>query len=1166
MSDRTRTCAALAFTSAFCMLSSAAFAAGASDRVPVEVAPVKNASGDRGLDLTADRLTDTLRRALDGSGRFTVVRSDLRDEVLAAQRRYLSEIYDASTAPEIGELVAARVLVKASLHREERGQLTVRVAFVDVRTLTSLPGLDLSVRGARDREDRLLTELAVAVAERAARASGGRQGSLDVRAKKQIELLAGSSDHPLARDTHTEGRRHARGLTYAGLLDAVEKFRAAVRLDPAFAIAHADLASAQARLAWLGFYVGETPEARTERLAEAREAARAARRLAPESAVVQREAARVYVYTGQRDLARAALERAQALAPNDPEALVIEAAFVSAQRARVDLLERAIAADPHLVEARFELALAYAALGDQARVRRAYVETLLEADPRHPVTLLNLAGILRAEGKIPAARRLLEVAIDREPRHALAYASLAWIEDIEGRSPRRNLERALRMAPEATLHFSVPDHARRAVHEHDIDVARRVAERFPKSNLSAVVYAARLAMSPEDEDQSQAVLIFSRLHERGRVDADDVYTRYYWARALRRTGAHGQATKLLEDLVERARPGRLRDHLSLEYARALGDKGEHSLARTVLTRLVSRSRSDQTRAAAQIELGRAYRQEGEHDLARRVFDRARGAAELSAWIDAEYASTLVAEREKVVAKLRRATDEAARRELEGEQGALAERARGYFLRALEASPGYAWILSRYSRFAWDVGDRATSLEALDRAVELDVGYLPQLAVRLHQAGRAKDAEARLNQATADDPGNHALAYYRGEFFARTEQLERAAQAYADAYHLRPSWAYLDAAVDAYEKVDGHDRAIRLLREALDDDPARAYRHHNRIAILEADRGRLDAAQASLLDAKRAGAGKSYVVQHNLAIVYARQDDYEAAIEAYEGALELNSVHPPIYLGYARLLETRDEYGRARRVLERGLEAMPKDRALRLAYARSVAHRKTNCHRAIRELEAWLVEDPGYGGYEREIGRCRLRNGQVEAAVEAYERATARSPRDAEAFVGLGEAYEAQKRPGYAWGAYSVAMYLAPEREDLSARLGPLKRTGASFEIPEHAPTDYVLVLAAVVKRMTESRSAAAVTQTTATAGEISPGILVSGTLLMLTGVALAAVGVAVADDFGEFLLYGASGAITGGVGGLIFYHGLPEAEVGRGLVDRGPPPARGVNVSFGFEF
>jgi tetratricopeptide (TPR) repeat protein len=1126
--------------------------AHAGERTPVEVAPMTAPAGDAAAALLAERLTDTLARALNASGRFVVVRADLAAEVRAAQKRYLSAFYEEGEAPQVGHFLAARVLVKASLRKHERGGLAVEVAFVDLETLATLPELTLSVRAAAGQQDTLATELMVAVAERAARAAGAGQG-LDAKAKAQMAQVAGGSLNLTALDLHTEGRRLARSLTYRGLLGAVEKYQAALRLDPRFALAQADLAEAESDLAWLGVYSGESHEQQMGHFERAQAAAEAALRLEPGSAVVQRVVCEAYVRAGRRDQAEAALQKAQAANPDDPGTLALAATLSTSHLEKVTLLKRAVALDPQDVSLRLQLIEVYSEAGDQERTYEAYVAALMESDPRHPVLLANLASELVLSGRADLARQLVEQALERAPELVPLYLDMAELEELRGRSPDRYLAEALERGPEAALAFQPPPSAFRAAHERRAQQMEQAVLRFPRNTLTAVSLAKQLAESSDEDTQARGLWIFRDLEREGRIKPGDIYSRFFYAKALGRTGAYAEAAEILADLHRRADSRRLKQFLRLAYVDALMGKADYSKARTELARIIERAETRYDRAVAQQRLARTYRQESEADLARRVLQEARAAHDMWGWIDVDLAMLLRDEHAWAAADARRAKDEGQRRAIEARRDALATRTMEAWARALDKLEGAATVYGLKASFAWDVGKRAEAIAALERAVTLDAEWLPTLAGRLYAEGRAQEAEERLNAAIAADPGNHVLASYRGDFFKQAGQPHRAGLAYADAYHLRPSQGYLLAAVSAFEGAGEQERGIRLLQEALAEHPEAASDLHNRIAAQEASRGRYDAAMESLLLAKRASRGKSFIVQKNLAYVYRRLGRAAQSAAAYEEALMINQKYAAIYVDYADLLVEDGKASRAQDVLTQGLEALPQSRDLRMAMLGILgASAPDRCAEVARRSAEWLADDPGFGGYLREQGRCLVAEGKGAEAVTTYREAIRLSPDDGKAYRGLAEAHRLNGQLGQEWGALAVVVFLEPQDDAVDARITTLKSSGAQLELPERIPDDmWVALVNYLVDKVARGRTQPGVTGA-APPPSVNGGLISSGVLLLVLGGIAFPAGI-VADDrtLGTALMVGGLGGIATG-SGLMIAALFPSVTVS-------PPPRLGAD-------
>ena len=208
---------------------------------------------------------------------------------------------------------------------------------------------------------------------------------------------APSNDNLAAYNALQQGTFYFRLSTEEGTRKATEFYGEAIRLDPRYALAYAQLSAAWRQLAatWLGG--AEANEA----YAKARNAAQTALSLAPDLAAAH-EALGFVLVTPDLDFAAAEAEfrKAEKLAPAD--------------------------AGP-----KFALSFLFAAQGRLAEAENIMRQTLA-LDPLGVTRYLNLARILIAGGRYDEAEAALRKAIELQPAAARLHAYLTTLDVIRG--------------------------------------------------------------------------------------------------------------------------------------------------------------------------------------------------------------------------------------------------------------------------------------------------------------------------------------------------------------------------------------------------------------------------------------------------------------------------------------------------------------------------------------------------------------------------------------------------------------------------------------------------------------------------------------------------------------------------------------------------------------
>ena len=208
---------------------------------------------------------------------------------------------------------------------------------------------------------------------------------------------APSNDNLAAYNALQQGTFYFRLSTEAGTRKAIEFYDEAIRLDPRYALAYANLSFALRQLAatWLG--VAEANEA----YAKARNAAQTALSLSPNLATAH-EALGFVLLTPDLDFAAAEAEfrKAEKLAPAD--------------------------AGP-----KFALSFLFATQGRLAEAENIMRQTLA-LDPLGVTRYLNLARILIGSGRYDEAEAALRKAIELQPAAARLHSYLTIIDVLRG--------------------------------------------------------------------------------------------------------------------------------------------------------------------------------------------------------------------------------------------------------------------------------------------------------------------------------------------------------------------------------------------------------------------------------------------------------------------------------------------------------------------------------------------------------------------------------------------------------------------------------------------------------------------------------------------------------------------------------------------------------------
>ncbi len=338
------------------------------------VLPFENLSADRSDDYFALGIEDEmLTRLARVSGLRVLDRH-------ASERAVKSGVNLSRLADQLG---VGHVL-EGSVQRQD-GRVLVHVRLIDAATQAQ----QWAERYERDARDVFSIERDVAEGVAA-------QLSAQVRAVERVAVAIADTASPEAHEAALRGRYLYRKGDAESLKQAVALLEQAVRLDPRYAQAFADLAMARHNLDDF------TPDDRPDNRARARTAAQRALALAPDLTDGHVALGWMFeLWDWDLDGARREFEAADALAPNSPRAIN-------------------------------GLAVLTMNLGEFVRARGLF-EHARKLDPLSGTTSINMANLTLAMGELEATEGLAREALRLEPGLANCHANLARIALQRGR-------------------------------------------------------------------------------------------------------------------------------------------------------------------------------------------------------------------------------------------------------------------------------------------------------------------------------------------------------------------------------------------------------------------------------------------------------------------------------------------------------------------------------------------------------------------------------------------------------------------------------------------------------------------------------------------------------------------------------------------------------------
>lgn len=354
--------------------------------------------------------------------------------VLKEQHFSQSAYVDADTAPRLGKLLGAKVVVMGS-YQKVGGQLQANVRFVNAETGQIDTQRFARIQGRFDQLFELQNQLAEELIQQ-----------LNVNARpqelQQLRKLIKSTDSTEAYRYYLEGRDIARQGSVLQQEDAIKAYRKALIEDPHYALAYAGLSEIYAHQATYREEMKVLPpdNQRGPSLRElARQNGEKALALNPELPEVMRALARLDWLENREEEAFEKIRRAIALNPRDVDSVILYTGFQMEKeglfRSDVETLKRELAAlgadldNPWLKFQLVSLGLGQEAV-KQAEFRdfgwiKKLAKEVQQALPEHPdvpVVLLTIAGI---EGNQSEVQYYYDLAYEKAQGFPLKLAALS---------------------------------------------------------------------------------------------------------------------------------------------------------------------------------------------------------------------------------------------------------------------------------------------------------------------------------------------------------------------------------------------------------------------------------------------------------------------------------------------------------------------------------------------------------------------------------------------------------------------------------------------------------------------------------------------------------------------------------------------------------------------
>jgi TolB-like protein/Tfp pilus assembly protein PilF len=297
-----------------------------SDRASIAVLPFENIGNDPKWDRFADGVSEDIVTDLSHSKDLLVV------------ARNSTEVYKSKPVDvrQVGRDLGVRYVLEGSIQPSEN-QIRVTAQLIDTKT----GGHVWSNRYLRPATD--LFDVQSDVTEKIAGTLIGYEGAVAEAERSLIRRKAPSD--LTAYDTYLLGMEAKHTVTKEGLDEGERLLRKSLEIDPQLARAYVGLAYVYEYRIDLGLGTSVA-----DNLAKLRESARNAVRLDPNDRESQLVLGHAYAYQGMADQALVQFAKAEALAPNNADVLILIAWFLpqfgQPDRA-VELVEKALQLNPN---------------------------------------------------------------------------------------------------------------------------------------------------------------------------------------------------------------------------------------------------------------------------------------------------------------------------------------------------------------------------------------------------------------------------------------------------------------------------------------------------------------------------------------------------------------------------------------------------------------------------------------------------------------------------------------------------------------------------------------------------------------------------------------------------------------------------------------------------
>lgn len=374
----------------------------------VVILPFENLSQNPADDWLSQSFAESLTMGLLPVHALQVIERNQIKEVLREQHFGQNERVDAESAPKLGKLLGAKVVIIGS-YQKVGDQLQANVRFVDAETGRIDTERYARIQGSFDQIFDLQDELAHKLIQ-----------NLNVQAQPQelqkMQTVLKATHSPEAYRFYQQGVQLLRDGGYAQMDEARQAFEQARKADPNYALAYAGLAEIHARRAQRTFKILVLPGQKDQYQNDAelaRQYANKALTLNPDLPEVLRALAWLDWESGKKEAAMAKLTHAIHLNPRDADSLLAYLQFrMDKDGFKLDYSQlsqelQALGADPQNPWLQFTLAAVSMPQaiqnGQDLKLQADLLEQAKQKLPHNPKITLILSSILTYQGKKEAA-------------------------------------------------------------------------------------------------------------------------------------------------------------------------------------------------------------------------------------------------------------------------------------------------------------------------------------------------------------------------------------------------------------------------------------------------------------------------------------------------------------------------------------------------------------------------------------------------------------------------------------------------------------------------------------------------------------------------------------------------------------------------------------------